>query len=89
MISPVDCKHHQTLFIKQSRWSGNSGSGSHYVRVCKDCGEFIVSGHHQGNAFRLTFTLDSDECVAAAGQYAKFLSQSEPGAAIDDEQHPA
>lgn len=75
--SPIDCKHHRTLFVEESRWSGDGGSGSNHVHICRDCGQFVVSGHRSGAHFRVEFTLATDECVEAAGRYAEFLKGSE------------
>lgn len=70
-ISPCDCKHRRMKFIQSSQ--GSPPAYRHYVEVCQDCGEFLVSGWKEGVSFRITFTLGTMESVEAAGKYLKYL----------------
>jgi len=69
-----ECKHYGALFI--ARESGTVDGGKSWRKsayVCPHCGTFIV----WINGSPMTFTLVSDEQVAAAGIYAQRLRASE------------
>jgi len=73
LIAPYECKHHGALFIASESGDAARGLARKSAYVCPRCGTFIV----WIDGKRMTFTLVSDEQVAAAGVYAQRLRASE------------
>ncbi len=69
-ITYPECKHRRTRFIASER---GPGAQRRRACVCADCGLFIVWIDGQ----QWTFILVTDEHVAAAGVYARYLAASE------------
>lgn len=74
-ISPVDCKHPRTLFIKSS--DGGPPSFREHVSVCRDCGQFHVHASREGVHITTWFDLPTWELVQAASQFARLLDTDE------------
>lgn len=72
-ISPIDCKHFQTVFISSGHYVGTEGHGRHRVWICKNCGQIHVSVFKNGQYEHVTFELSTPEALEAAGQYMKWL----------------
>lgn len=73
--SPLDCKHNRMHLIQESR------SGPPPLResvwICRDCGQFSVSGWKDGVTYRVEFTLSTRASVEAAGRYLRYLESED------------
>lgn len=74
---PYEDDKHQWLFIASSSVVSTEEHYRYRAEVCAGCGKFVVFGHKNGQHFKFSFDLPTDELVQAAGQYARYLQEAE------------
>ncbi len=73
MINPASCNHRRTQLVEGSRWTSAETSGRYDVRICLDCCEIIVAGTWDGKYIKVSFTLMTDEALAAVGKFRRMV----------------
>ena len=76
-IASSDCPHRGRLFICSGTDTGIGDHSHHTVSLCSACGQFNVVTNKNGQSMSVTFTLNDEEYVEAAGQYLRYLNQAE------------